>query len=265
MIGSPDKPVPQRAGRHAVLTIVRDESVFLPIWLAYYSRYFAPEDIHVLDHGSTDGSTDGDGFVHIPVEHENVEMLWMAATVQAHQHRLLESYETVLFTDVDEIVAPEPRTGTLADYLERFQGDFVRCTGFELIHLRGSEPPFDPTRPVLAQRSHWFRSRMYSKPLVARVPLHWRPGFHSCEEGNRDPDPNLYLVHLHRMDYDLCLAKHRRVSRWRWSEIDLDRGWGYQNRITSPEEFDRWFYEDSHDPKEPMRIERIPGRWKGLF
>ena len=34
----------------AVFTIVREEAVFLPIWLAYYAAHFAPEDIYVLHH-----------------------------------------------------------------------------------------------------------------------------------------------------------------------------------------------------------------------
>ena len=33
----------------------------------YYSRFFAPEDIYVLDNDTSDGSTDRDGFVRIPV------------------------------------------------------------------------------------------------------------------------------------------------------------------------------------------------------
>ena len=34
--------------RAAVFTIVRDEPVFLPIWLRYYGATFAPEDTFVL-------------------------------------------------------------------------------------------------------------------------------------------------------------------------------------------------------------------------
>ena len=57
--------------------MVHNESVFFPIWLSYYSRFFAPEDIFVFDHETTDGSTARDGFVRIPVEHESVDHVWM--------------------------------------------------------------------------------------------------------------------------------------------------------------------------------------------
>ena len=49
--------LPHRRQRRAVITIVHNEPVFLPIWLAYYSRFFAPDEIYVFDHESTDGST----------------------------------------------------------------------------------------------------------------------------------------------------------------------------------------------------------------
>jgi hypothetical protein len=87
--------------RRAVVTMVHNEPVFLPIWLEYYSRFFRPEDIHVLDNDSTDGSTDGNGFVRIPAPRDRVDAVWTAGTIGALQHELLESYDVVLVCDVD--------------------------------------------------------------------------------------------------------------------------------------------------------------------
>ena len=100
----------------AVVTIVQDEPVFLPIWLRYYSRFYGQDDLYVLDHGSTDGSTDGPGFVRVPLSHPTHDVAWMRDMMQRQQHELLESYRTVICVDVDEIVAPDPTQGTLADY-----------------------------------------------------------------------------------------------------------------------------------------------------
>ena len=62
----------------------------------------------MLDNDTTDGSTEGDGFVRIPVEHDSVDHTWMVETVQGLQHELLDRYDVVLVTDVDEMSSPHP-------------------------------------------------------------------------------------------------------------------------------------------------------------
>jgi hypothetical protein len=257
---------PETRQRSALLTIVRDEGVFFPIWLRYYSRYFAPEDIYVLDHGTTDGSTDVGGFNRIPVSHRTVDNVWMVEQMEAHQRRLLESYDVVLSVDADEIVAPDPDWGTLDEYLSGFQEEFVTCLGYELLHLPDREPPFDPSRPVLEQRNHWFVAYGYDKPSVATAPTPWALGFHGRTDERRNIDPDLRLIHLHRMDYDICHARHQRWRNWKWRRKDLRRSWGTHNRISSDEEFDQWFFTGTcfEEEQDELLIERIPKRWKSL-
>jgi hypothetical protein len=252
--------------RGAVLTIVRDEPVFLPIWLGYYSRHFAAEDIYVLDHGSTDGSTDVGGFVRIPIEHDTVDNVWMVEMVEAQQRRLLEDYDVVLTVDADEIVAPDPDWGTLRDYVAGFQEGFVNCLGYEILHLADREPPFDPSRPVLEQRGHWFTADGYDKPSLSTEPMSWTLGFHGRTDGRLNVDPDLYLIHLHRMDYEICRRRHLHWREWDWNDQDLQEDWGTHNRIADDRDFDRWFYTGScFAGAKPMVVERIPERWRGLF
>jgi hypothetical protein len=236
--------------RRAVQTIVQNEAVFLPIWLRYYSRFFAPDDIYVFDHQSTDGSTSGSGFVRIPVTHDTVDHTWMVGTLQAHQHELLERYDMVLTIDVDEIVLPTPEWGTLGQYLDRFDEEWVNCLGYEILHLKDREAPLDPDRPILEQRGYWFANAPYDKPALATVPMEWEPGFHMRSDRQLNLDPDLYLVHLHRMDYEICLARHRWRRDRSWNRRDLDAGWAVHNRITEEEAFQRWFYEDDSWMKE---------------
>lgn len=260
-----DRATSRGQKRRAVLTIVRNESVFFPIWLGYYSRFFAPDDIYVLDHETSDGSTARDGFVRIPVTHETVDHAWMVRTMEAKQHELLDRYDVVLVTDVDEIVAPAPELGTLGDYIDRFEEAFVNCLGYELIHMLDREGPFDPSRKVLEQRGYWFANDIYDKPALATEPLSWRPGFHRTTDGSMRPDPDLYLIHLHRMDYEICLARHRYRRERAWNERDVTLGWASHNRIADEEEFARWFYEESNAAWTEIAIEPIPDAWKGLF
>jgi glycosyl transferase family 2 len=249
----------------ALITMVYNEPVFLPLWLRYYSRFFRSEDIYVLDNETSDGSTSRDGFVRIPVKHESVDHTWMLRTVQELQHELLGRYELVLVTDVDEIVAPAPRRGNLDEYLEGFDEDWVNCLGYELLHMRKSEPPLDLSRPVLDQRGWWFFNGACDKAALATVPMEWRPGFHGREDFHYRLDPDLRLIHLHRMDYDICLARHRNRRAKPWAEHDARAGWALHNRITDEAEFERWFYEDSCFEDFEIKPERIPPSWRGVF
>lgn len=250
--------------RRAVLTLVRDEATFFPIWLDYYSRFFAPEDIYVLDHQSTDGSTDRGGFVRIPVEHDDYDMLWMRRMVEEHQRDLFDSYDVVLATDVDEIVAPNPEIGTLRDYIDRFDEEFVNCLGYEILHMHETEPSFDPSRPVLEQRSHWFANDGYSKPALSSQPTQWVPGFHQRVDGRFNPDPDLRLIHLHRLDFEICRQRHSARSAMSRNQLDIDAGWSAHNLITEGEEFERWFYADSSSIGVDLVPELVPAPWRRL-
>lgn len=257
-------PERKRPRNRAVITMVHNEPVFLPIWLRYYSRCFAPEDIFVLDNGSTDGSTGQGGFVRIDVEHPTVDHTWMVRTIEALQHELQERYDVVLVCDVDELVAPVPEWGTLRAYLDRFDEASVNCLGYELLHMPG-EAPLDLERPILEQRGHWFANGAYDKPALATVPMNWQPGFHSRADGYFNPDPDLRLIHLHRVDYELCRARHRTRQRRPWADEDAVQGWAAHNLITDDAAFKRWFYEASNWTPPEIRPEPIPAAWRGLF
>lgn len=245
------------------MTMVRDEPVFLPIWLRYYSRFFEPEDIYVLDHDTTDGSTERGGFIRLPVEHPTVDHAWRVRAVEEQQRRLLERYDVVLAVDVDEIVTPDPDWGTLGDYLAGFQEAYVNCLGYEIIHLRDRESPLRPELPIMKQRGFWFAAEGYDKPVLATEPLSWTPGFHSRTDKRWNLDPDLRLIHLHRVDYEICRARHRAWRDREWSKQDLSKGWAAHNRIADDEEFDRWFHTAAGaDGSAELVIERIPERWR---
>jgi hypothetical protein len=261
------RPGPRRRRRRsrAVITIVHDEPVFLPIWLRYYSRFFAPEDTYVLDNGSTRSTVAGGRFVRIPAAHDTVDHTWMVRALENLQHRLIARYDVVLVTDVDEIVAPNPASGNLGQYLDRFDEEWVNCLGYEVLHMKDHEPPLRLDEPILAQRGHWFFNDAYDKAALATVPMHWRPGLHGRSDFHYNLDPDLRMIHLHRMDYDICLARHRARSRRRWAEQDRLKGWAVHNRIVDAAEFARWFYEDSGFENLQIKPERIPDPWRGVL
>ena len=229
----------------AAFTIVQNEPVMLPLWLDYYGRFFDAEDLYVLNHDGTDGSVEAvsDRCQVIPIHRtKSFEHRWLRATVEAFQTFLLRSYDAVLFTEADEFVVADPRRYSgLDDYIGQLEEPAARCLGFNVVQ-QPDEPALQFGRPLLAQRRYWHASLGYSKRLLGRVPLRWSEGFH--EEYNapdRAPDPALLLVHLHRIDYDWCVTRHRSTAARNWSEEDIAREDGTQNRMASEEQLAHWF------------------------
>jgi hypothetical protein len=66
------------------------------------------------------------------------------------------------------------------------------------------------------------------------------------------------------MDFDLCLARHRRHGNQPWNQRDVRERWGYHNRIVEEERFERWFYEDTCFEEVRMLLEPIPLHWKDV-
>ncbi len=232
----------------AIFVMVQNESLYLPIWLKYYSKYFAAEDIFVFDHRSTDGCTEECGkifeFRSIKLDYSfSFDHEWFQFVANYTQKRLLECYEYVLFTDIDEIIFPDLRKyGDLAIYINGLEKDYVRCKGYELIHLKDKEPPFDANKPILSQRRYWYRNKFFGKTLLSKKALGWNIGFHKFALEEIREDNSLFLVHLHKLDFDICRKRslERSKLRWRQSEIKKMRGW--QNRIEDSKEFNRFYY-----------------------
>ena len=259
---------PPGAARPAcAFTIVQNESLFLPRWLAYYGRHFDPADLYVLDHGSTDGSTTGlEARCQVIRVHRSVSFdhYWLKRTVERFQAFLLKSYETVLFAEADEFILPHPgRYRGLADFIQRMPGPLARCTGFEVVH-DPSEPALRPDEPLLRQRAYWHPAPAYAKTLLARVPLSWVVGFHEViDPPSPAPDPDLVLAHLHRVDFELCRARHEATARRRWSAADVEKGLGFQSRIFEPAAFAQWFYQDADQHNGPRQ--RVPEPFRELL
>jgi hypothetical protein len=241
----------------AIFVMVKNEKIFLPIWLKYYSRYFPGDDIYVFDHKSDDGSveecTTRYKFRKIRLEYPfSFDHPWFKFVAGSMQKRLLEHYEYVLFTDVDEILLPLPGLyAGLDDYINKLKKTYVRCRGFELIHLKDREDVYDSNKSVLSQREYWHKNKWFNKTLLSRRPLEWRVGFHQVSRIMPHFDNNLMLVHLHKFDYDYCWNKSLERSKLQWADEEIKKKRGWQNRITDKDEFDNFYF------KWPKRIKIV--------
>jgi hypothetical protein len=235
----------------AVFTVVNNERVFLPIWLKYYSKYFNKEDIFVLNHQSNelDAFNISKGINVIPVKNSFYDYLWHTEVTKSFQTFLLKSYDYVLYTDVDEIIFPNPELSKLSlrDYINFTNHSIIGSQGYELVHDRKSEPALNLDAEILRQRKWLQISKIYSKTLLSNQPLDWMTGFHDINNNNKIIIKDLILIHLHRMDFDLAWEKCQYTLNRNWNPECINQGAGYQNRISNISDFEKWFYTDFHD------------------
>ncbi len=203
--------------RIAAVTMVYNEPEFLPLWLRHYGRLVGPAHCHVIDHGSDDGSTTllgGANRLRLPRSPQDDAR--RARFVSRFCAGLLEWYDWVLYSDVDELLIPDPRLyPDLAALCARVQADVVSAVGFNLHHLPG-EPALDLSRPLGGQR-RWVRfTGAMCKPLLIRRAVNWAPGFHGADAAVAFAP--LYLIHLRWFDRDLGLKRLAKTRVMPWAD-----------------------------------------------
>lgn len=269
-----------------IFTIMQNEPVWLPIWVEHYRKHVDPSDLWVLDHDSTgEGAKTLErlrvelGVNVVPVHRrETNDHRWLVETVERFQRFLLQSYRCVLFAEADEIVAPTPGSAhsNLTEYANEVIGrregrrtaDYVQCTGYEVVHQIESEPEIDFDKPLLSQRSKWAPCRMYSKTLLSRVPLHFEKGFHTLvrkRDRRKAPEPDLTLVHLHKIDFEFAVARHEDIRNRNWNREARERREGRQYLIETREELAAWFARSVDTRKDvPAPLVDIPEAMKSF-
>jgi hypothetical protein len=284
--------------RHAVFTIVQDEPVFFPLWYRYYSRHYKPQNIYVLYHPLFEEESGGEPtWLKVPLfndpntrtfrdmnivrvfREKSFDHTWLRAQVEQFAAFLLGSHDTVTFTEVDEILALDPyrvNDGSLMRWLAiwcRQRRPAVRATGYEVVHQFDDEPDLDldeiqyKAGRVLRDRGWWYPSEIYSKTLIWTAPPQWDNGFHEAfipdGAGAVMPlvlgrEPELLLLHLHKVDYCVAAARLRRTAARDWNKPDTRDRVGIQNRFTSEAQLKNWWYKSIDHPAANAPLVQIP-------
>jgi hypothetical protein len=199
----------------AIVTMTYNEPDFLPVWAAHYRQAVGAEHCYVIDHGSDDGSVAASGPYHVaPLPRSALDETWRADLIARLCADLLDRYDAVAYTDVDELLVADPRRfNGLAGLAAAMDADVLTAFGTNMLHVQ-SEAPLDLARPITAQR-RW--TRPYSslcKPALVRRKVHWTPGFHYADAASHFG--GLYLFHIAYADNDITArrqAKRRSVKR----------------------------------------------------
>ncbi|AYF04221.1 glycosyltransferase family 2 protein (plasmid) [Paracoccus yeei] len=195
--------------RVAVCTMSYNEDITLPIWMKYYGGLFGRQNLFVIDHGSTDGSTEGvPGINLIKLPRTPFSDLKRSKMVSDLCENLLNFYDYFIYTDTDEFLCVNPQKyKNLNAYLQEVNPEYETAIGINLFHSFEQEPEFNASRRVLSQREYVYFMASMCKTLVTRKPIQWGGGFHTCDKHQKFGE--IYNFHLKYMDRGIALDRLR--------------------------------------------------------
>lgn len=270
----------------AVFGTFRNEKYLLPIWLKYYSNLFGMENLYVIDHQTTDGSTE-----NLKCNYEVLDdcatdelqrfgshdypKLWNV--ILKKYEELLNDYQYVINIDSDEIIMANPdKYRDLRHYVESM-GVYSRCIGYEIVHRRREEPDLQWNKLICEQRKYWIRESNMDKPAITSKMLDWMIGKHYIKNHRNElTDPDLILCHLHRVDYNFSKAKYfmdenvieKLTGSKKIDDISFQRLFGGYPIFSNIDAFNSDFDDPNCNTAReaiPAQLEEIPSKYKGIF
>ncbi len=215
----------------AAVTMVYNEAALLPVWTRHYARQVGADHCYVVDHGSSEPLALPPGVNMLRLPRSPHDDPRRARFISQLTSSLLEYYDWVIHTDVDELVLADPRQfANLPDFCRAAADGTVSAIGFDIQHVPAIEPPLDPALSIGSQRG-WARfTSAMCKPVLSRQPLEWAPGFHCSNQPVAFA--SLYLFHLHWADRGIGLQRLGKTRAMPWAEGDFgahqrleDRQW----------------------------------------
>lgn len=188
----------------AAITVARDEGEMLARWVGYYGAQVGVQNLIVFDDGSTDGSTDALPCTvqHLPGFRKGCFESGRVGLASGVARGLLEMYDAVLFTDVDEFIVPDPaRYAGLREYIATHPDPVLAPYALNVVHHTGVEGPLDPAAPVIGQRRYAKMAPVMCKPAIKRVDAAWAAASHGIRAAYL-PDADLLMLHLKFADRD---------------------------------------------------------------
>lgn len=202
--------------RIAALTMVRNDDIFLRKWVDYYGKQLGRENLFVYFDGLDQEIPDFCAGVNVSAQVHtdcpvHVGDKLRISFLNKCAAELLDKYDAVIGTDVDEFLIPDPSLGMgLAEFLSDPAYDryvTVSGLGIDVGQKLGEESAVDAGRPFLSQRHYAKLSTRYTKSSVLMKKAEWGSGFHRVIGHNFHILPNLYLFHFGCVDMDRITGK----------------------------------------------------------
>lgn len=233
-----------------IFTIVRNEPIFLPLWLNHHSKMF--DYIFVIFHQSytkyeLDLCREYD--VEYVVIHNPSSYCWLWITETANEFSkfLLKSFRAVVYADVDELLIDTD------DILNKPLPAITRCTGYAIHHHVNKEKPLVTSKSISEQRVYYTDHGGNGKPIVKTDPkIEWDMGFHHLIGHPYIPaNPHLYLIHMHFIDYDIMVKRHKTRGQFdNISEFEKIGHFGGHNFLYDGDQIKNWLQQWESDSKQ---------------
>jgi hypothetical protein len=206
----------------AVICIFLNEYFFIPYWQKYYGSLFGYENLYAIGDLQNDSS--------MKLFEREVNKINYAPQIQANfgehvniilnlQKQLLSHYDVVIFAEADQFFVPDPDLYTdLKDYLEKNTQDYIKVSGWNVLHIPEVEPKFNPSMAILSQRGFWFKDpEREDKLVIVRKPMEsYSWGFHN-NVPDVERDVNLYNIHLHSCNFALANSRsNTKTNKINW-------------------------------------------------
>ena len=190
----------------AILTMVYEDDLFLRIWLAYWERFVPRSNLYVLIHGNYEHyerMVAGCNTIRIarpPMHADSDRNRWKMLSELCSG--LTYMFERVIYNDVDEIVALDPKVGDdPIEYILNRPEPVITPFAVDVVEPQELDlPPVDLTKPILSQRPFIASSAPYSKPCIISEDIDWSPGGHYSNKPDIFLSSRLVLFHLRLFD-----------------------------------------------------------------
>lgn len=207
------------------ITMVREDDYFLKKWIAYYGSQLEKKNLYIFFDGKDQDIPDFcegtntmlcDRVKGQVTKADKGRILFLSKQA----NKLLQKYDLVIGTDVDEFLVVDPATGlSLSEYLNKLHiNTSISGLGVDVGQHLQKEKKLDPERPYLEQRHFGYLSSRYTKASVIATSVTWGSGFHRVKHRNFHIDPNLYLFHFGCIDLDMLKERIQNSDR-------LANGW----------------------------------------
>jgi hypothetical protein len=168
----------------AMVTMVRNEAVFLPVWLRYHGSQVGQENCFVIDLGSDDGSTSEIGRAsRVRVPAIQVSDASLVTFISKFCFTLMHSYDFVAYCEVDEFLVCDPAiAANLREFCATVCSAVVTAFGLDVVASPDRDAPIDWSRPILQQRRLVRPNSRIAKPVLSRSSIAPTGGPHPFDD-----------------------------------------------------------------------------------